>query len=277
MALTLDHVVIRVRDLEQTIADFSELGFTVQRGGTHADGATHNALIGFEDGSYFELIAFLRDAREHKWWDEAHRQGDGFVDFALLPQSVPAVIDGARTRGLNYEGPIPGGRTRPDGTRIEWQIGRPATKDLPFLCGDLTPRFLRVAEGDVRRHANGARGVGSITLAVRDLDASLKRYQALLGSAVEVHTGSVPGHDVRLATLAVGSLSLTLLAPHSASVASAASVASEPGALVADLRAYLEARGEGVFGVSLVTAHPANARPLPHALTHGAALELVAR
>ena len=63
MTLSLDHVVIRVRDLEQTIADYNELGFAVQRG-THADGATHNALIGFADGSYFELIAFLRDAPE---------------------------------------------------------------------------------------------------------------------------------------------------------------------------------------------------------------------
>ena len=87
MTLSLDHVVIRVRDLEQTIADYNELGFTVQRGGTHADGATHNALIGFADGSYFELIAFLRDAPEHRWWDADYRVGDGLVDFALLPEA----------------------------------------------------------------------------------------------------------------------------------------------------------------------------------------------
>jgi hypothetical protein len=60
MSLSLDHLVIRVEDLEQTITDFDSLGFTVQRGGTHADGSTHNALIGLADGSYFELIAFLK-------------------------------------------------------------------------------------------------------------------------------------------------------------------------------------------------------------------------
>ncbi|MGF6240407.1 catechol 2,3-dioxygenase-like lactoylglutathione lyase family enzyme [Paraburkholderia sp. GAS38] len=97
MTLSLDHVVIRVRDLEQTIADYNELGFTVQRGGTHADGATHNALIGFADGSYFELIAFLRDAPEHRWWDADYRVGDGLVDFALLPEHGAA---GAPPRGL---------------------------------------------------------------------------------------------------------------------------------------------------------------------------------
>ena len=47
MSLLLDHIVIRVQDLEQTIGNYSSLDFTVQRGGTHANGATHNALIGF--------------------------------------------------------------------------------------------------------------------------------------------------------------------------------------------------------------------------------------
>ena len=76
MSLTLDHVVIRVNDLERVIADYTALGFTVQRGGTHADGVTHNALVGFADGSYLELIAFLQPAPERRtaettarrWW-----------------------------------------------------------------------------------------------------------------------------------------------------------------------------------------------------------------
>ena len=66
MSLQLDHLVILVRDLESAIADYTALGFTVQRGGTHADGATHNALVGFADGSYLELIAFLKPAPAHR-------------------------------------------------------------------------------------------------------------------------------------------------------------------------------------------------------------------
>jgi catechol 2,3-dioxygenase-like lactoylglutathione lyase family enzyme len=268
MSLLLDHVVIRVRHLEEAVANFSELGFTVQRGGSHADGATHNALIVFDDGSYFELIAFLRDAREHRWWDEGHVAGDGFVDFALLPSSVGAVVEAAVTRGLNYEGPIPGGRTRPDGTRIEWQIGKPPVKDLPFLCGDLTPRFLRVPEGEVRRHANGAKGISTVTVAVNDLDASVRRYRALLGQDFTVHVASLPGQDVRLATFALGTTTFVLLSPRIATGAPA-------GSFAADLSTTLQTRGEGLIGVSLATAHPANARPLPLSLTHRAPLELV--
>lgn len=266
MTLSIDHIVIRVRDLEQTIADYVELGFTVQRGGTHADGATHNALIGFQDGSYFELIAFLRDAPEHRWWDADNRTGDGLVDFALLPESVTAVVDAARQRGLSYEGPIAGGRLRPDGERLEWQLGRPATPDLPFLCGDVTPRHLRVAEGEVRLHRNGVRGISGLNIAVRDFDTSVSRYRALLGEALQVHRSALPGHGVWFATLSIGATTLTLLSP--------SGTASGTG-LAKELEERLASRGEGVFGVVLNGPQGASPHLLPLDLTHGAGLEVL--
>jgi len=269
MALLPDHLVIRVHDLKQTIADFTELGFTVQRGGTHADGSTHNALIGFADGSYIELIAFLKDAREHRWWDEQRRVGEGFVDFALLPESVARTVEATYARGLYYDGPIPGGRIRPDGTRLEWQNGRPATRDLPFLCGDLTPRFLRVAEGDVRKHRNGAAGLATVNVAVQDLDKSIARYRQLLGD-VTVHTSLLASQGVRLATLPIGGSTVTLLSPAGAT----GSHAPGPSALADELRAQLADRGEGVFGAALFVTDTAQARALPLTLTHSARLEL---
>jgi len=266
MTLSLDHVVIRVRDLEQTIADYNELGFTVQRGGTHADGATHNALIGFADGSYFELIAFLRDAPEHRWWDADYRVGDGLVDFALLPEAVQTVIDAARQRGLQYKGPIDGGRVRPDGARLAWQLGRSPTPDLPFLCGDVTPSHLRVAEGEVRSHRNGARGVLALNIAVRDLDASLGRYRALLGESLQVHRSAWPGHGVSFASLPIGDATLTLLSP---------SGRANGSALATEVQDRLASHGEGVFGVVLHGAAGAPPRGLPLNLTHGVGLELL--
>ncbi|MDP9651394.1 VOC family protein [Paraburkholderia caledonica] len=270
MPLLPDHLVIRVHDLEQTIADFTETGFTVQRGGTHADGSTHNALVGFADGSYIELIAFLKDAREHRWWDEQHRAGEGFVDFALLPDSVSRTVEAAYARGLRYDGPIPGGRIRPDGTRLEWQIGRPATRDLPFLCGDLTPRFLRVAEGDVRQHRNAATGLAAVNVAVSDLGESIGRYRLLLGD-VPVHRSVLADQGVHLATFTIGATTVTLLSPVSRTGAETASAST----LASALRAQLDIRGEGVFGAALSVDDAAQARPLPLRLTHGARLELV--
>lgn len=274
MSLPLDHVVIRVADLEQAIADFSETGFTVQRGGFHADGTTQHALIGFDDGRFLDLAAALpglpgvRYARESRQPHGVPSSAEGFSDFALLASAIPDSIDAARTRGLHYEGPIPGGRIRPDGTRIEWQTAEPATRDLPLLCSDLTPRFLRVAVGDARRHANGAQGIASVAIVVKDLEASIRRYRALLGAEFDAHVAALPSHSVRLATFASGTATLVLLAPRDAPAG------DDGDTLAADLRACLAASGEGVFGVTLATAHAGRARTLPRALTHGASLEL---
>src|SRR5262249_39708681 len=64
----LDHVVIAVSDLDQAIADYRRLGFTVNPGGVHHGGASHNALVVFADGSYFELIAYMKPSPDVRWW-----------------------------------------------------------------------------------------------------------------------------------------------------------------------------------------------------------------
>lgn len=197
----LDHVVIRVNDLDAAIRDYTELGFTVVPGGEHPGLGSRNALIAFEDGSYLELITFRNSesrrlmpkhvrarelaASEHtpmeRHWLAWESAPEGLVDFALRPSSIDTAIREAASRGLKLEGPIPGGRTRPDGKRVSWQMALPDSFDLPFLCADVTPRSLRVPEGDARRHENGAVGILSVQVAVRDLTASASRYCALLG------------------------------------------------------------------------------------------------
>lgn len=233
MSLSLDHVVIAVRDLERTVADYQALGFTVVPGGEHTHGASHNALIVFADGAYIELIAFRRPNPEFRWWRVLSEAGDGPVDFALLPGDIAADVAAARARGLELEGPTDGGRLRPDGERLEWRTARAATSDLPFFCGDVTPRQLRVPEGDVRRHANGALGVAGIEIAVENTEVSAWRYGALLGIA------AVPGAPIDLGN----GQSVSLLGPDRAGAALAArgegpvslTLRVAPGSAVGDL------------------------------------------
>ena len=45
------------------------LGFTVIRGGEHANGITHNVLVVFEDGAYLELIAWKKPDPGMRWSD----------------------------------------------------------------------------------------------------------------------------------------------------------------------------------------------------------------
>jgi catechol 2,3-dioxygenase-like lactoylglutathione lyase family enzyme len=180
MIHAIDHVVILVHDLATATNDYAALGFTVTPGGVHADGATHNALVAFADGSYLELIAFRRAAPDHIWWRHT-TNGEGLIDFALLPDAIDEDVAAARLRGLDMTGPFSGGRERPDGVRIAWKTARPATPDLPFLCGDVTPRDLRVPTGAARLHPNGVTGIARVLVATRDLAVSAARYRALLG------------------------------------------------------------------------------------------------
>jgi catechol 2,3-dioxygenase-like lactoylglutathione lyase family enzyme len=208
MILGIDHVVILVNDLQQTITDYTDLGFTVVPGGEQADGRSHNALIAFEDGSYLELIAFKNGTvpEDHFF----HRPGDpeGIVTYALLPDNIDSTVEEARSRGLEMAGPRPGGRERPDGTRIEWKIAAPLSHDMPFLCADVTPRELRVPGGDALTHANGAAGIADLWIKVDDLEASTARYTALLGTGPSRTTAS-GGDSV---TYIVGNTNVTLSA-----------------------------------------------------------------
>ncbi|TBW41300.1 VOC family protein [Siculibacillus lacustris] len=247
MSFTLDHVVVAVTDLDRAIADWRNLGFTVTPGGDHTNGVSHNALVVFADGTYFELIAYRAPVPENRWWRRLTESGEGFVDFALLPASIARDADAARARGLDLVGPSPGGRLRPDGVRLDWQVARPATADLPFWCADVTPRALRVPEGDGRLHANGVVGIARVTVAVRDLAASAARWRRLLGDGAVRVAGALVAVD--LADTRVELVD-----------------ARDAGAA-----AHLAGRGEGVVRVALAGLR---AERLDPAASHGAALTI---
>ncbi len=180
----IDHIVILVKQLSDTMATYRELGFQVVPGGEHPDG-THNALIGLADGTYLELIAFREPerSRDHRWY-EFLATGGGLIDFCLGVDDVAETLDEVRGRGLEYRGPVPGARTRPDGMHLSWRLGlqpEGRTGELPFFIEDLTPRELRVPSGDKTTHANGVTGVRSVTIAARDAEAA-DLYGKLLGA-----------------------------------------------------------------------------------------------
>jgi catechol 2,3-dioxygenase-like lactoylglutathione lyase family enzyme len=259
MIRAIDHVVILINDLAAAVADYTTLGFTVTPGGEHTGGATHNALVVFADDAYLELIAFKRPAPEHHWYRHS-ALGDGLIDVALPPTAIEAALAAARERGLMIEGPFPGGRLRPDGQQVAWQTGRASTPDLPFLCGDVSPRGLRVPEGAARTHANGVTGIAGLTVAVADLGASVSRYRALLGTAEREGTPALAPASARAAAFALGATTITLATPADESETA--------------LSARLASRGEGPFALALRGVDQSATFDLR--LAHGARMELVA-
>jgi hypothetical protein len=124
-------------------------------------------------------------------------------------------------------------------------LKRPSLPLIPVwpqpLCGDVTPRALRVPEDDVRRHANGVIGVAAIAIAVENPEVSAWRYGALL--------------DV-----AAGSIALT---------------SGQPVSLVGpgQATASLAARGEGPLSLSLRVAAGSATGEFDVQRTHGVRMD----
>jgi catechol 2,3-dioxygenase-like lactoylglutathione lyase family enzyme len=266
MTLSIDHVVILVNNLDAASADYTALGFTVVPGGEHAGGATHNALISFADGSYLELIAFKRPEPKHPWWRHTSI-GPGLIDFALLPSDIAIEIAAMAQRGLVYRGPTPGGRLRPDGQRIDWQMGMPPTSALPFLCADVTPRTLRAPSEPAWSHANGVTGIAGLTIAVSDLTMSAASYRMLLGRVEQRQATRAIGSDkiepgTQSVVFSIGNAILTLAEP--------------PPDSRDSLRERLDARGEGIYSLQLHSNDTTSSGVLDLECTHGARIEIVA-
>ena len=249
MPLPLDHVVIAVPDLARARAAYEALGFHVLAGGEHPGRTSHNALVVFEDGAYLELIAWRGPAPQERWWRTLQDHGEGLVDFALLPLDTAQALAAARERGLTtLYGPVDGGRVRPDGAQLRWSTARHETPDVPFLCGDVTPRRLRVPDGAAQRsHPNGAKGISEVQVAVHDIRQSLARYRALLGADARIAGPATdPGTALETATVELRGLTLTLQSP--APRPPGAGPWPEPAQA---LHERLSTRGEGPCGLTI--------------------------
>ena len=258
----IDHIVILVRDLDQASAGYTAAGFTVVPGGVHAGGVTHNALVGFADGTYLELIAFTEPDKEspHRWWRRLAK-GEGFIDYAILSDGLDAEVAAMRARDVEAEDPVVGGRDRPDGQYVGWKnlhlTAAPARMALPFVIEDTTPRSLRVPGGDSAAHRNGAAGVSSLTLIVTDLGAAVRRLGAVLDQP-----GEPTSHEAGEAqTFRIGLQDLILLHP------------TDPDS---DAGRHLKSFGDSPYELALSAggAGPAGDVLLPLGKTHGARIRV---
>ena len=166
----IDHVVIVVKDLAQAARDYEQLGFTVVPGGQHPVGS-HNVLIAFADGSYLEVIAFYREAVDHRWWEPLNK-GERFVDFCFQTDDLRGDTKKLQAAGVAINDPVPWSRKRPDGYELKWLLSLATGSHrgvAPFLIEDVTPRSERIPQ--TFHHRNGVTGIDKVTVAVGELAA----------------------------------------------------------------------------------------------------------
>jgi hypothetical protein len=142
---------------------------------------SHNALISFADGSYLELIAFYREATDHRWWNPL-QQGERLVDYCMQTDDLPGDTKKLREAGVAIKDPVPLSRTRPDGYELKWLLSLTTGSHrgvAPLLIQDVTPRRERIPQ--TFKHKNGAAGIRTLTVAAGELSAIEHWYGAVVG------------------------------------------------------------------------------------------------
>jgi len=186
--LTVDHVSVSGRDLQQMQARLASVGIPSEYGGPHANGATQMAVTSFPDGSYLELIALQEHpdpkALAEHYWSKQMRENAGPTAWAVRSTDVSAEAARLRTAGIAVSSPSHSGRKRPDGVQLDWETARVGTEPngtfFPFLIRDFTPRDARAfpkGQPATREFS----GIRRVVIAVRDLKTSVARYRQAYG------------------------------------------------------------------------------------------------
>jgi len=180
-ALSVDHVTIAGANLAQLQDAFATVGLTAEYGGAHSNGVTHMALLGFDDGSYIELISTISaEQRNIPIWKEHIVRDGGPCGWAARCDNVTAELKRLATSGLAVQEPFPGSRERPDGRVAAWSLGfigdQPPGAVLPFIIEDTSPRQNRV-QPSPSVAGSELRGVALVIIGVSNLSEAISLYR----------------------------------------------------------------------------------------------------
>jgi catechol 2,3-dioxygenase-like lactoylglutathione lyase family enzyme len=192
----LDHLVLTVRDLPAAEARYRALGFTLTPPAQHPFG-TGNQLAIFH-GNFLELLAVTQPERLPQPTPGAFSFGQHTAAFIERHEGLSfVVLDSADARADRAQlaaaglDPYPvfdfSRRARqPDGSEptVAFSLVFVVSRRLPgaphFLCQQHNPEhFWRP---DYQRHANGARQIVGVTLAVAEPNALRSYYAGLFGA-----------------------------------------------------------------------------------------------
>ena len=185
--LELDHTSICGSNLDTLKQLFTDVGLTPDFGGPHGNGVTQMAAVGFDDGTYIELIAPVK-AGVTTGSDWATYMGEDAVScaWAVGTNVLLQDVDRLKKAGVPVTAPTPGSRKRPDGMSIEWNLAvvgsGTAGSVLPFMIEDQTPRAWRVQTSASVAGAPVS-GVEEVVIAVNNLDASIALFRKAYGWA----------------------------------------------------------------------------------------------
>lgn len=189
----LDHILLGTNELETGIAFVEKhTGVRAQFGGVHPGRGTQNALLSLGERRYLEIIApdpaqpnvnnplapELRALKEPR-----------LVGWAAHPGNLGAFAEKLRAAGIEFQGPTPGGRKRPDGRLLQWQ-----TLHLADDLSSLLPFFIEWAPDSPHPSTDAPRGCSLVSFAAESPDpARFNAKLAMLNLDLPVKKGDRAG------------------------------------------------------------------------------------
>jgi glyoxalase-like protein len=188
----LDHILLGSYDLQHGI-DLVEkhTGVRAQFGGVHPGRGTQNALLSLGERRYLEIIA-PDPAQPHAKHPMAEHlrslQESVLVGWAAPVEDISTFASKLRAAGVEFAGPTPGSRKRPDGRVLEWK-----TIDLAETAYGILPFFIEWSRGTTHPSEDAPMGCSLIrftgetphyrettaALKALNLDLSVERTTAL--------------------------------------------------------------------------------------------------
>lgn len=207
--VTPDHFCIVVADLGKAIQGFQSAGFTITAGAESSGGS--NALIGFDDGTYIELMCFPRPRLQSillaitrplglidlilsgnrkilqrfiRHWTNAPR-GE-WVDWAFRASPLLDAAERGREAGIDIvPEAYPYQRPNADGDTAKWSMIGTVDTSVPFLIEDAPGFAPRVPRGEDDLHQNGAHRLKSVIIATPQPEHTLADLRKLTGGTIE--------------------------------------------------------------------------------------------
>lgn len=238
--LSLDHVLIAVRDLTAAHDTFERLGFKATPEGRHPGRGTSNRLVVFPR-EYIELIT-VHDAEGDLFRPNLPSflsEREGLFIFSIGTEDVRGRAEDARRKGVRAADPVRGSRQAADGsTAYSWTQAEFGPDEMPgsqtfLIQHDQTIEERYTEPSDPTNHPNGVRGIASLALAVEDASAAAMRWQDVFG--LEQVPGALDANGRRVdVRLAFENCWLDFIEPHGRD----------------DAAQFLEAWGEGPYAIT---------------------------
>ena len=180
MTFRIDHVTLAAATLDSLVESFTAAGLAPDYGGTHSNGITHMSRLGFDDGSYIELISTISPGTPAPRWDRHIAMDGGPCAWAVEVHDIAGQAARITHAGIPVDGPTYVHRERPDGVLVEWDLAFVGVEGPgalhPFLIEDRTPKNFRVGVSECV-HGGPLTGIATVVIAVPNLAPAIETFQ----------------------------------------------------------------------------------------------------